>query len=442
MGQKSCSGTESDLANPACATEITRKMYRDNDQRWYCVGLVAGEAWTCGSSLSETQANRLPKNSTPNTAQTFFKPFEAFLSEVSKEAEKLSDFPVDLSGSVMPPAAAEPIAAISPPVTTAKASTVSVIATRVAALSSANESFTSSALQKVGTRAIPESLPLAGNSTEQPRAAATSLGTPPIGENLNEALTANSENKSAIGSIQPFGITKAFGSNSKTPASSMAVSTINTDVIVPGNQPFPANTSLAQVFIADAKRHETSHSPLASLLVGVTAPARSESDLIPAQKNLPTQLANVGSSSLLVTEETPKPQAQVAADLSQLDQLAQENSLIESQALEDPATFDDATYDYFMDLPLDYFAVQLKAGNTLRGILNFASSVDLADPIVLKVQPLKKPLFVLVLDTFDDIQVASDAKHAWLSQFDNGIEPWILTVGSLQKSMQPIGPLD
>ena len=62
--------------------------------------------------------------------------------------------------------------------------------------------------------------------------------------------------------------------------------------------------------------------------------------------------------------------------------------------------------------------------------------------MVLKVQPLKKPLFVLVLDTFDDIQLASDAKQSWMSQFDNGVEPWIRTVGSLQKSMQPIGPMD
>ncbi|MGB2481552.1 MAG: hypothetical protein ACPH91_09515, partial [Pseudomonadales bacterium] len=235
---------------------------------------------------------------------------------------------------------------------------------------------------------------------------------------------------------------KATGSDSKTPASSMPVSTINSAVIVPGNQPFPANTSLAEVFIADAQHHDASHAPLASLQVGVTAPARSRSDSIPAQKSLLNQRASIGSQALWAAEETPTPQTQAVADLSRLDQLTRADSLIEFEALESPATSGDATYDYFMDLPLDDFAVQLKADKTLRGILSFASSVDLADPMVLKVQPLKKPLFVLVLDTFDDIQLASDAKQAWMSQFDNGIEPWIRTVGSLQKSMQPIGPMD
>lgn len=763
MGQKSCSGTDADLDNPACTAEITKKMYRDNDQRWYCVGLVAGEAWTCGASLSEAQANRLPKKSTPNTAKTALKPIKASLSAVSEEPKKTSGAQEDLLGSVMPRAVvatiataathpqrlqiskkeawtssekplqpintpagnsalssamtstlpdiasiqdlvsleslpstlrgiasnkelemvaepnaslhsraiqspavsirnkadlagasqtpkerrvaavklpsqldqaalaaprstaitwpgapkaqpakasshpapsmaeeatplslslnargvqsasattsitqaiqlnhalaqeeslagatliAKPVkaypssneathqsgiqvtaitallaknevsadpddranimglidgieptlltrqapvlqlakaqsidpaffdaknaaasnkapmpatelkishhpmtslhdraqtghqevrsisAAISQPATTAAASSISLIATGVAGSSSASASFSAIALPEEDAGVFPESMPLAGISTAQPRAAASSLETPTILDNVTEALTANTASEPAIDSIQPFGIAKATGSDSKTPASSMPVSTINSAVIVPGNQPFPANTSLAEVFIADAQHHDASHAPLASLQVGVTAPARSRSDSIPAQKSLLNQRASIGSQALWAAEETPTPQTQAVADLSRLDQLTRADSLIEFEALESPATSGDATYDYFMDLPLDDFAVQLKADKTLRGILRFASSVDLADPMVLKVQPLKKPLFVLVLDTFDDIQLASDAKQAWMSQFDNGIEPWIRTVGSLQKSMQPIGPMD
>jgi septal ring-binding cell division protein DamX len=95
-----------------------------------------------------------------------------------------------------------------------------------------------------------------------------------------------------------------------------------------------------------------------------------------------------------------------------------------------------------MDLPPNDFAVQLKADRTLSGIQTFAREVSLDSPLVLKTIPSKSPLYILVLETFNDIQLASDAKNQWISQFDNGIEPWIRTVGSIQKTLHPIGPLD
>lgn len=110
--------------------------------------------------------------------------------------------------------------------------------------------------------------------------------------------------------------------------------------------------------------------------------------------------------------------------------------------MESPATSGDGTYDYFMDLPADDFAIQLIAQKSLPSIRTFAATVKLEDPLVLKTPLMKRPLYVLVLDTFNDIQLASDAKRAWMVQYDNGIEPWIRTVGSLQKTMQPIGPMD
>ena len=223
-----------------------------------------------------------------------------------------------------------------------------------------------------------------------------------------------------------------------------SVDTIVSDIVVPATRPLPAETSLAEIFIADAETREASVSQLASLEVGVTTPAQSPLDAPPRIITAPTQVAATGNPARLTATkaQAPRAPAQAVADLARLDQLTRSDSVIAYDALESPATSGDATYDYFMDLPLDDFAVQLKADKTLRGILSFASSVDLAEPMVLKVQPLKKPLFVLVLDTFDDIQLASDAKQSWMSQFDNGVEPWIRTVGSLQKSMQPIGPMD
>ena len=223
-----------------------------------------------------------------------------------------------------------------------------------------------------------------------------------------------------------------------------SVDRIVSDIVVPATRPLPAETSLAEIFIADAETREASVSQLASLEVGVTTPAQSPLDAPPRIITAPTQVAATGNPARLTATkaQAPRAPAQAVADLARLDQLTRSDSVIAYDALESPATSGDATYDYFMDLPLDDFAVQLKADKTLRGILSFASSVDLAEPMVLKVQPLKKPLFVLVLDTFDDIQLASDAKQSWMSQFDNGVEPWIRTVGSLQKSMQPIGPMD
>ncbi|MFZ8974679.1 MAG: hypothetical protein ACO2ZD_11345, partial [Pseudomonadales bacterium] len=130
------------------------------------------------------------------------------------------------------------------------------------------------------------------------------------------------------------------------------------------------------------------------------------------------------------------------ADVSKLTGSSVDLDAVGFENLSSPSSSGDAGYDYFMDLPANDFAIQLKADKTLSGIRAFATEIKLTDPLVLKTQPLRRPLYILILDTFNDIQVASDAKRTWMAEYDNGIEPWIRTVGSIQKTLQPLGPMD
>ncbi|MEC8819672.1 MAG: hypothetical protein VYA08_02160, partial [Pseudomonadota bacterium] len=98
----------------------------------------------------------------------------------------------------------------------------------------------------------------------------------------------------------------------------------------------------------------------------------------------------------------------------------------------------DATYDRFIDLPSDNFAIQLLASKTLKAIKELAARVDLSNPTILKIELFANPLFVLILDTFNSYQLAQDTKQAWTEKHGNLVDPWIRTVGSLQESMLPI----
>ena len=99
----------------------------------------------------------------------------------------------------------------------------------------------------------------------------------------------------------------------------------------------------------------------------------------------------------------------------------------------------DATYDRFIDLPSDNFAIQLLASKTLKAIKELAARVDLSNPTILKIDLIANPLFVLILDTFNSYQLAQESKQAWTAKHGELIDPWIRTVGSLQESMLPIG---
>ena len=556
ISQKPCDSAESDPTNPACAAEITN-MYRDNDQRWFCVGLVAGEAWSCGPSLPEAQANRFPEETKLKTVSAPLKPIQASFSLTSDNPSPPRESRV---ASLLSSATADGLSESERVQSTALRINIPIESVAVESI------LNSKSQSELGTLlSVPESTPIQHLIAVSPKAAqpksrigipsavlaihqnptsevsrksaitgllahdhsmadnhnlhhqlsgepqiksiAAALMSPTITEALpivapfvsasDQALTLASpaaaiglsdvESDPSTGSPRPTNIPSSelekstaalvvdqgqgifidastmeqqvgpssppinFDAASTKQGPSVEIDTavgsvdrIVSDIVVPATRPFPAETSLAEIFIADAETREASVSQLASLEVGVTTPAKSPLDAPPRRITAPTQVAATGNPARLTTTKAQalRAQAQAVADLARLDQLTRSDSVISYDALESPATSGDATYDYFMDLPLDNFAVQLKADKTLRGILSFASSVDLAKPMVLKVQPLKKPLFVLVLDTFDDIQLASDAKQSWMSQFDNGVEPWIRTVGSLQKSMQSIGPMD
>ena len=210
---------------------------------------------------------------------------------------------------------------------------------------------------------------------------------------------------------------------------------LESEVILATPSDYPTGTTLAEIYTADAKRRSNSSPALETL-----AP-----DAAISQARQLAEVANSGGASQKSiskpTSLMPPPASSTTHYLKPEPSIAV-TSPIDFDNLKSPSSSGDPNFDYFMDLPPNDFAVQLKADRTLSGIQTFAREVSLDSPLVLKTIPSKSPLYILVLETFNDIQLASDAKSQWISQFDNGIEPWIRTVGSIQKTLQPIGPLD
>lgn len=68
-------------------------------------------------------------------------------------------------------------------------------------------------------------------------------------------------------------------------------------------------------------------------------------------------------------------------------------------------------------------------------------SVDREEPTILKSKPFKAPIYVLILDTFLDSELASEAMKDCITQQDSDIEPWIRTVESLQKVLETMGQM-
>ena len=223
------------------------------------------------------------------------------------------------------------------------------------------------------------------------------------------------------------------------------VATIASEIVIPATEPFPAGTTLAEVYTDHVQRSEQLPAGLQTLgpKGALPSPAvASTSSVRPSDLQVQRNRTPNRANGQIERYTQAEPFVTAVASAAKLNSIPMDPPELDYDSMARPATSGDGTYDYFMDLPSDDFAIQLIAQKSLSSIRTFASTVNLEDPLVLKTQLMKRPLYVLVLDTFNDIQLASDAKRAWMVQYDNGIEPWIRTVGSLQKTMQPIGPMD
>jgi hypothetical protein len=102
----------------------------------------------------------------------------------------------------------------------------------------------------------------------------------------------------------------------------------------------------------------------------------------------------------------------------------------------------DPVYQQFMDTNPRDFAVQLKAEKALEDIRQYADVSAINEPTILKIKPFGAPIYVLILDTFSDFELASEAKAAWIASRGDQVEPWIRTVESLQKVIEPMDAND
>ncbi|MEL0218069.1 MAG: hypothetical protein VXB09_10515, partial [Gammaproteobacteria bacterium] len=102
----------------------------------------------------------------------------------------------------------------------------------------------------------------------------------------------------------------------------------------------------------------------------------------------------------------------------------------------------DPVYQQFMDTNPRDFAVQLKAEKALEDIRQYADVSAMTEPTILKINPFGAPIYVLILDTFSDFELASEAKAAWVASRGDQVEPWIRTVESLQKVIEPMDASD
>ena len=102
----------------------------------------------------------------------------------------------------------------------------------------------------------------------------------------------------------------------------------------------------------------------------------------------------------------------------------------------------DPVYQQFVDTNPRDFAVQLKAEKALEDIRQYADVSAMTEPTILKINPFGAPIYVLILDTFSDFELASEAKAAWIASRGDQVEPWIRTVESLQKVIEPMDASD
>ncbi|MEL0298469.1 MAG: hypothetical protein VXA98_10990, partial [Gammaproteobacteria bacterium] len=118
----------------------------------------------------------------------------------------------------------------------------------------------------------------------------------------------------------------------------------------------------------------------------------------------------------------------------------QSGAVIERASRQAPMV--DPVYQQFMDTNPRDFAVQLKAEKALEDIRQYADVSAMTEPTILKINPFGAPIYVLILDTFSDFELASEAKAAWVASRGDQVEPWIRTVESLQKVIEPMDASD
>ena len=118
----------------------------------------------------------------------------------------------------------------------------------------------------------------------------------------------------------------------------------------------------------------------------------------------------------------------------------QSGAVIERASRQAPMV--DPVYQRLMDTNPRDFAVQLKAEKALEDLRQYADVSAMTEPTILKINPFGAPIYVLILDTFSDFELASEAKAAWIASRGDQVEPWIRTVESLQKVIEPMDASD
>ena len=118
----------------------------------------------------------------------------------------------------------------------------------------------------------------------------------------------------------------------------------------------------------------------------------------------------------------------------------QSGAVIERASRQAPMV--DPVYQRLMDTNPRDFAVQLKAEKALEDLRQYADVSAMTEPTILKINPFGAPIYVLILDTFSDFELASEAKASWIASRGDQVEPWIRTVESLQKVIEPMDASD
>ena len=196
-------------------------------------------------------------------------------------------------------------------------------------------------------------------------------------------------------------------------------------VVAANDKPSPAVTVRPRSNSSRATETTVAEPPVASSIAAIA--------------EIPAAQPKFGLPNLVAAE----PPATVAVGVARQQPGAGEAAISATSKADNEAQWTstgDLAYDRFMDLPGGDFAIQLLASKTVHAIKAFADQVNLSNPTILKIEVYASSLFVLILDTFSSYQQADETKTAWTTTHGDDVDPWIRTVGSLQESMQPIGP--
>ena len=213
---------------------------------------------------------------------------------------------------------------------------------------------------------------------------------------------------------------------------SVAASTEPTSPLSPGSQQL-TSTDLSE---SPDKSGETQTSPI--------SPAHRTNQLATALTATESKEQSVYELTTNTEERTPyspfvwNESLTVNENSAGMDK--QSGAVIERASRQAPMV--DPVYQRLMDTNPRDFAVQLKAERALENIRQYADVSAMTEPTILKINLFGAPIYVLILDTFSDFELASDAKAAWVASRGDQVEPWIRTVESLQKVIEPMDASD